>query len=151
MHKTWNSWVRTELVICEPRLLPTLHKRTNSIVEITDQGQPPEIQHTHTYIKGYTTTLLKMRRTNFWPWVTIRWRVQGFVCCMHMCRAGSEAKEHHYGLNTTKTKHRLSGAPLSTRLRLWNNWGGGGVVSVSVRQKQLHKTIRNATLKLFIL
>lgn len=48
-----------------------------------------------------------------------------------MCRAGSEAEEHHYGLNTTKTKHRLSGAPQSAPLREGGGGegGGGGVVS----------------------
>lgn len=56
--------------------------------------------------------------------------------CMCTYRAGSEAKEHHYGLNTSKTKHRLSGAPLSARLRLWRNRGRGGRLSLSEREKQ---------------
>lgn len=71
---------------------------------------------------------------------------------MCTCRAGSEAKEHHYGLNTTKTKHRLSGAPQSTRLRLRENrgrgsclysvWGRSSYVKLlTIRATHLWKTI----------
>ena len=109
-----------------PQSLSALRNRTNSITEKTRGSLPNTEDPTHTHTsKAIYCVCLSCIVEIFALNVAIRWQVQGFVCCMCTCRAGSEAKEHHYGLNTTKTKHRLSGAPQSAPLRLWWNRGRG--------------------------
>lgn len=54
----------------------------------------------------------------------------GGICLLRV----SEAEEHHYGLNTTKTKPRLSGAPQSAPPSREGGRDGGGVPSD--REKQ---------------
>lgn len=100
-------------------------EQTVSCKRREDHCQTPRIQHIHASKAIYCVCLSCIVQI-FAPYVAIWWQARGFVCSMCTCRAGSEAKEHHYGLNTTKTKHRLSGAPQSTQLRLWKNRGGGG-------------------------
>lgn len=109
------------------------------------RGSPSNAEHpTHTHAPKAARCCFKTHRWDVRPDVAIWWQAQGFVCCVRTCRAGSEAKEHHYGLNTTKTKHRLSGAPQSAQLRLRLNRGRGG--SRREKQPRTTQTIRATNL-----
>lgn len=126
-HKTWNRWTCNVGLSTVKLYHHELYAagQTVSRKRQEDHCKTRRIQHTPTHFKGYLLCLFKLYSGALRPYVAIRWQVQGFVCCMCTCRAGSEAEEHHYGLNTTKTKHRLSGAPQSARRRLSYNRGRG--------------------------